>query len=206
MRFGHWIATGRVKTMSDERQTDLEDYVSLEQQIDETAKHLVDQVGVLAQGIATSLRLPAATVHAKLVAAIGSLLQPESAAVLNDGRTVQWRTRIRWYAKGQSDPTEDTDQDLPQDQPGSQIISGLPNVARYLEICTVNIHAPNGESVTGVEAETLAHRLKSLRPTLSRNQGKATWRVPYVAHHLHGADNEWVARVDVERVNNGSQS
>jgi hypothetical protein len=70
---------------------------------------------------------------------------------------------------------------------------GLPDVAAWLIEVATDYH---GEQCGGLDMMRLRHRLKALRPTLSRRGGNAVWRVPYVCTR-----GEWSARCDIVRVN-----
>ena len=119
-----------------------------------------------------------------------------------DGRAVKWRIRVRLYDM-RRDPPEleaDTEAESPdQDAPGSTICLGLPDVADTLRDLATSFHS---SPVLGLDDATLRHRLKSLRPTLSRRKGNAVWRVPYeVAATFNGDPVKfpWMARVDIEK-------
>jgi len=112
----------------------------------------------------------------------------------SDARTAQWRVRVRLYREPQlTEPEADTDKEQAPDYPGETVIAGLPGVAEHLRELAIVYHGP---VTAGLDAATLLHRLKALRPTLSRRGGDAVWRVPYT---VSGAG--WLARVDVRREN-----
>lgn len=112
----------------------------------------------------------------------------------HDGRAAAWRVRVRLYdlAKSQDDPEADSDTDTAADYPGDMVLRGLPAVADYLAELAQAFH---GGPCAGMDAETMAHRLKSLRPTLSRRGGNARWRVPYSPP----TNGEWLAVVNIAR-------
>jgi hypothetical protein len=146
------------------------------------------------QHIATAqgISLPSASVA--LVSALSTALMTLNPASSMDRREVQWRVRVRLYLAARHDePQADSDPDLPPDKPGATLIAGLPGVAEYLATLATGFH--EGATVSGLDEATLRHRLKSLRPTLSRRGGDAVWRVKYKA-----GGTDWLARVDVERV------
>jgi hypothetical protein len=117
-----------------------------------------------------------------------------------DKRAGKWRCRFRLYREGQPDPYADSDDGLPPDQPGLEIYEGLPEVAETLRKMALQIHCSRqGAGVGGLELETLLHKLKALRPTISRRGGNAVWRVPYIVQYGDQTD-AWLARVDVVRV------
>ena len=118
------------------------------------------------------------------------------AVLEHDGRSAAWRARVRLYDLAKpNEPEADSDPDLPADQPGESVFQGLPGVAAYLTACGLAHH---GEAYAGLDNEVLRHRLKGLRPTLSRNAGHGVWRVPYTT-----PGGPWMARVDIQRVTTG---
>lgn len=135
--------------------------------------------------------------------------KPDAAAIM-DGRTVKWRCRFRIYDIGKgkdADPEADTDDGLPLDQPGTTIISGLPNVATEVALLARAFHQGRGDfrdadQLAGLSSVELERRLKSLRPTLSRRGGNATWRVPYdtiSTFNEQAHKRGWEMRVDIQR-------
>lgn len=117
-----------------------------------------------------------------------------------DARTQDWRVRIRLYLAGSDTPSADTDPELPNDAAGETVINSLPAVASYLREVAESFHAAPCD---GLGDESLRLKLNSLRPTLARRKQKglnnAVWRVPYKA-----GGQSWLARVDIERVGNGT--
>jgi hypothetical protein len=110
-----------------------------------------------------------------------------------DARATDWRLRVRLYRSDNMDePVGDTDPHLSAEQPGETVVHGLPAVADELRTVATLYH---GETPEAMAEATLRHKLKSLRPTLSRNDGKAAWRVGYVTAN----GKRWLARVDVLR-------
>ena len=111
-----------------------------------------------------------------------------------DQRTSPRLIRIRLYRRGAEEPAADSemqgDHTAPPDAPGSWVVHGLPEVAHALATTAAAFHT--NDPITGLDRATLLHRIKALRPTLSRNGGTAVWRVPYA---VDGAN--WDARVDV---------
>lgn len=111
-----------------------------------------------------------------------------------DGRATKWRCRVRLYNMNRPDEAEaDSDPDRPADAMGETVLGGLPAVAEWLAQLAHGFHA--GMEINGLDLTTLRHRLKALRPTISRRGGNAVWRVPYTV-----SDLGWMARVDVIRV------
>lgn len=123
-----------------------------------------------------------------------------------DRRHKAWRVRVRLYAPNQNEePAADSDPDRAGHLPGLTVCQGLPGVADHLAQLANGFH---GQACLGLDMETLTHRLKSLRPTLSRRGGNAVWRVPYTIEvNMNPAvtvggyvKQEWLARVDLEKV------
>lgn len=132
------------------------------------------------------------TAHAAFAAALRPWLRTQG-AVITDGRTNRWRVRVRLYDSAHpDDAAADTDPDLKPDEGGTEIIPGLPNVAGYVAEIAAGFHQI---TCVGLDGPTMRHKLKGLRPTLSRRGGNAVWRLPYVVNA-----REWLARVDIERV------
>lgn len=121
-----------------------------------------------------------------------------------DGRATKWRCRVRLYNMNRPDEAEaDSDPDRPADAMGDTVLGGLPAVADWLATLARNFHAD--ASLAGLDSQTLRHRLKALRPTISRRKGNAVWRVPYQMQPAQiglgrPAAQDWMARVDVIRV------
>lgn len=129
-------------------------------------------------------------------AAFAAVLRPwlrTQGAVITDGRTNKWRVRVRLFdSVHPNDAAADTDPDLGPSESGVEIIAGLPNVAGFVAEIATSYHQT---TCVGLDGPTMRHKLKGLRPTLSRRGGNAVWRLPYRA-----AEQEWLARVDIERV------
>lgn len=149
----------------------------------------------LANALAVAHAMPLDAAYDALMSEFVARVKGRSPAALAgmDGRTSKWRVRVRLYRTSKlNEPEADSDPDLPADQLGATICAGLPAVATHLIALAAGYH---GQSSAGLDTATLHHRLKSLRPTLSRRQGNAAWRVPY-----SNADGEWMARVDIAKV------
>ncbi len=151
----------------------------------------------IAAELGAALNMPPASAYSTLLAELFARAKRQApAAVMDaDGRSAKWRVRVRLYDAKRPDEPE-ADPDARADAPGSIVIAGLPEVAVYLGQLAINFH---GQQCLGLDQATLLHRLKSLRPTLSRRGGNAAWRVPYSI-----SQGDWLARVDVERVRTAS--
>lgn len=169
---------------------------ALAQSIDTLGAALDADMVAKANALAGTHALPLAAAYGALVVDLRVRIAKRTATEESqDGREAYWRTRVRLFKPGsKGEPEADSDPDLGADMPGSQVIAGLPGVAAYLLELATGFH---GGPCVGLDMEKLKHRLKGLRPTLSRRGGNGVWRVPY---HPGGALGEWLARVDVERV------
>jgi hypothetical protein len=149
-----------------------------------------------AQELAAVSDAPLPVAYQRLAAELVRRLRERTPANImeTDGRAAHWRVRVRLYDMAHPDDVQaDSDPDLAADKPGETIIAGLPAVAEHLAILATRFH---GSAIAGLDEATLRHKLKSLRPTLSRNNGAARWRVAYKT-----ATGAWVAVVNVEREN-----
>lgn len=125
----------------------------------------------------------------------------EGTPMERDSRAAYWRCRFRLYRQDQPDePQADSDPERAADLPGTQIIRGLPAVATELLTLASAFHGTG--LLQGLTGEVLRHSLRGLRPTLSRNRGRAAWRLPYDTFETFtdGAKKRgWIARVDIVR-------
>ena len=135
-------------------------------------------------------------VRAQFAGALRQWLKPSRLSP--DGRSASWRVRVRLFPAGSTysrlvDPVADTDPELPRDAlTGSATITGLPAVAEYVADLASHYH---GAPCVGLDGPAMRHKLKGLRPTISRRGGNATWRL-----HYRSCGREWLACVDVVRV------
>lgn len=158
-----------------------------------------------ANALSEAQAMPFPVAYASLVGEFIKRAKERTPAAVNeaDGRAARWRVRVRLYNDARpSEPEADSDPDLPADAPGATILHGLPAVAEHLAVLAATFHR---QACAGLDDATLRHRLKSLRPTLSRRGGDAVWRVPYKIFQAGDAfrgdsrEQAWLARVDVER-------
>lgn len=96
----------------------------------------------------------------------------------SDGRAGWWRFRVRLYDMqvNRAEPIADSDGDLEADQPGREVVRGLWKVAQMAAEVAGQWHQ---EPLRGLTGEDLERKVRGLRPTLSRNSGKATMRIEY---------------------------
>jgi len=170
---------------SDEQQQVIERHAeALSQALAEHAQEAAQEAGVQPLAALEALR------KAMLRAAAGEL----------DGRASYWRVRVRLYtAERLDDPVADSDPDALPDETGETVLRGLPAVAEHLAALAGGYH---GLPCVGLDGATLRHKLRGLRPTLSRRKGTAVWRLNYTTYEvLAGVEREraWLARVDIER-------
>lgn len=157
---------------------------------DATVHDIKLPVGEMIHSAAVAHGVTLEVAHSRVAAELRPWLRTQGA--ITDGRQAHWRIRVRLFASGNMDEAvADSDADLPADSPGTTVLAGLPGVAEHLGALVANYHGAPG---AGLDTASMAHRLKGLRPTLSRNKGKATWRVGYEV-----PQGEFVARVDILR-------
>lgn len=120
-----------------------------------------------------------------------------------DKRARPYRVRVRLYdlAKSKDIPEADSDPELDAMEPGTEICAGLSGVAEYVVQLANNYH--KGVGLPGMDRAALDKQIAGFRTTLSRNEGKAQWRMPYDTLRTFSADPQhrpgWKARVDVVR-------
>lgn len=119
----------------------------------------------------------------------------------DDGRAGWWSFRVRLYDMelNRTEPMVDSDADLEPDQPGAETVRGLWKVAHESALAAGEFH---GCALRGLSGEVLERKVRGLRPTLSRNNGKATMRVPYDTAETFTAegDERYLMRVDIAKV------
>lgn len=121
----------------------------------------------------------------------------------HDKRAVQWRCRIRLYDMTAGDePQADSDPELDAGAMGTVLCAGLKGVADTVIQMAALFHGT--PMLKGLDTATLDAKIPGLRPTLSRNEGKAVWRLPYDTLRTWDESGRrapgWLARVDLERV------
>jgi hypothetical protein len=154
------------------------------------ALDLMGQIRAQAVALAGQTGEPESKVLAELLDAINKH-KPIAAKAEADKRTVRWRIRLLLYAPS-GELVADTDPELPPEAPGTIVVASLPGVAEELH-STIMRHY-GGHKLEGVTMPELLHRIRSLRPTLSRRGGAATWRVPFKMDDL-----PWRVDVDVRK-------
>lgn len=169
-----------------------------ETQIAAAALQVQETCRAAADRIATDLDLDNAATFAAIMKAAAALSLNRADF---DGRAAKWRCRFRFYDNRQPDePYADSDAELPPDREGTEVLAGLPAVATRVADYARAIHGP--QQFAGLDSGTLTHRLKSLRPTLSRRGGNATWRIPYDTLETFNEQTlrrGWLCRVDITR-------
>lgn len=112
----------------------------------------------------------------------------------HDGRAVPWRVRLRLFPPDRMDPDADTDPELAPDAPGTDIVHGLHGVSLWAAGILSAYHQSQGHALQPDVTDEFTRRIPSVRPTLSRNEGVAMWRVNYMVN-----GQAWLARVDLKR-------
>lgn len=158
--------------------------------ISQVALECLAHVRAAASKLALQSGEPESKILAQLLDALDKH-KPVGAQAEKDKRAVYWRIRIQLFNPA-GDLVADTDPERAQEAPGTEVVRSLPAVAERLNETLQSFHT--GQQLGGVTMPELTHRIKSLRPTLSRRGGNASWRVPYMAGNL-----PWRAHVDVRR-------
>lgn len=118
-----------------------------------------------------------------------------------DERAGWWRFRVRLYDMelDKDSPMADSDSDLEPDQPGREIVRGLPLILHKMATAAFEWHG--GEQLKGLGGDALERKTRGVRPTLSRNAGRATVRIEYDTldsfSENPGHVPRYLARVDI---------
>lgn len=96
-----------------------------------------------------------------------------------DGRAGWWSYRVRLYDMevAPDEPMADSDAGLAADLPGADRIRGLWKVLSEAATAAMDFHATT--TLHGFSQDDQERKLRGIRPTLSRNRGRATIRVQY---------------------------
>lgn len=167
----------------------------------------LDHIGNAADAIAMEFHLTNSVVLGMIAGGVAGQLRNETPAE-TDARTAKWRCRFRIYdAQRLDEPVADSDEDRQADMPGTTILAGLPAVAAEVIALAGAFHGTL--ALSGLSSTELRHKLKSLRPTLSRAKAsggvcKAVWRVHYDTIDTYKTSPEaktrgWLMRVDIVR-------
>jgi hypothetical protein len=122
-----------------------------------------------------------------------------------DGRAGWWLFRVRLYDMhvDPDEPIADSDSGLSPDKPGATQVRGLWKVLSEAAAGASDFH--NGATLRGWSAEDQERKLRGIRPTLSRNGGRASLRVQYdtEASVTDARDHtpRYLARVDILKTN-----
>ena len=135
-------------------------------------------------GLAAALRMTPRAAAAVLL----GFAQASSGA---DGRSAAWHVRLR-ILDAAGEVTADTDDERPFDDPGAEVVYGLPAIATWASDIVASYHS---DMPAGAATALFAPRVPSLRVSLARSgQGRAVWAIRYEVDHLL-----YTARVDVQR-------
>lgn len=125
-----------------------------------------------------------------------------------DGRASWWLFRVRLYDMhvNPDEPIADSDADLSPEKPGASRTRGLWKVLSESAAATSEHH--NGATLRGWSQEDQDRKLRGIRPTLSRNGGRGTFRIQYdTAASWHEAPDHtprYLARVDILKTDGGT--
>ena len=98
-----------------------------------------------------------------------------------DGRAALWRVRLtiwRGATEAQRELFADTDAPKRYEDPGSELIQGLPAVAQWAWDLITQAHA--GSTIADLSLATMRARLGTLRVALSNQGGEVVWRHRYI--------------------------
>lgn len=157
------------------------------------AKYVLGESRRLATHLSEAVGAPESKVMADVLDAVQAG-RPVAAQLEGDKRAGYWRVRLRLFSNGSGALEADSDPELPTDQPGATVVRGLPGVAEWAGDLLAAFHASRQEQAAWLDNATVQKKLKSLRPTLSRTHGKATWRVDYQVDSA-----PWRALIEIER-------
>lgn len=131
-------------------------------------------------------------------------VQESLEATTYDGRSVEWRVRLRLYAQGDGykEPVGDSDDDLPADKAGKTVLTGLPAVGSWISESASIYH---GAPCAGMNSVVMAKKIQALRAQMSmRGDGTGVLRVYYQAPH-NGSMINMLARCEVLRETDAPQ-
>lgn len=118
---------------------------------------------------------------------------------VDDGRAGWWRFRLRIYDQrlDSSTPIVDSDPALPVDAPGEELVRGLWKLVTDAAAAAHDFHGP-GELI-GMTQQNLEKKIRGIRPTLSRCEGRATMRIEYDTEESYHAFKppRFLARIDI---------
>lgn len=157
------------------------------------AEYVLSEARRQSTQLSNALEAPESRVLADVLDAVQAI-RPVSAQLERDKRASYWRVRLRLFDETSGALEADSDVELPTEAPGSTVVRGLPGVAEWAGELVHGFHGARNEVAGWLDNSTAQKRLKSLRPTLSRNNGKATWRVDYPVN-----SGRWLALIDIAR-------
>lgn len=107
---------------------------------------------------------------------------PTGVKSASDGRAVAYRVRLTLFEQGTL--VADTDPDSVMNTAGSEVIYGLQAVGEWAREIASGYYSP--QDVNKLDNATVAKSIKSLRPSLSRNEGTHNWRLPFTVDGTEG--------------------
>lgn len=119
-----------------------------------------------------------------------------------DGRAIGWYARARFFKGGSEEAFEDSADGLPLGQvPKDHMFEGLPAIAGQVVRWAHEALAPR--AIKGLTPGDMRRYTRSIRPTLSRNKGKAAWRIWFDTEETWSAEPghkpAFLVRVDLEK-------
>lgn len=108
----------------------------------------------------------------------------------NDKRATAYRVRLTLFKNGVLEA--DSDPELPANTAGTETIRGLLEVGKWAREIAYGFHYGEGPGpITGFDDDDIQKSIKSLRPSLSRNDGTHNWRIKYDVDD----QSEWMANI-----------
>lgn len=142
-----------------------------------------------ADRFAKEFNVPGDKIYAEIVERLVANL-PQSVQNASDKRATAYRVRLTLFHDNEL--VADSDPELAMNAPGTEVIYGLQAVGVWAREIAYSFHYGDGPGpITGLDDEDIAKSIKSLRPSLSRNNGVHNWRMKYDIDD----QSEWMANI-----------
>jgi hypothetical protein len=153
--------------------------------LEEFAAQIHESLYKASARFAEEFHLPADGVYAEIVDRLVANL-PQSVKNAGDGRATAYRVRLLLFKDNEL--MADSDSELPLGAPGQDVMYGLQAVGVWARVIAEQFHEHKAK---GLDDEAIAKSIKSLRPSLSRNNGVHNWRMKYDVDD----QSEWMANI-----------
>lgn len=144
---------------------------------------------------AAEFKQPTNVVYAEIVQSLYAGLE-QSVGIVKDKRSTAYQVRLTLFKDGALEA--DTDPEWDDNTPGNEVIHGLAAVGIWAREIAQSFHG--SDVVGGLDDEAIVRSIKSLRPSLSRNNGTHNWRLPYTVDGHEG----YTANILVVTVNDAA--